>query len=151
MAENLRHKMALEDSHGSVKDYFIIVKEPNGATDKKKPPVPTTKGVERMLCELLNCRPTATLTVAQLTWNDDLWIEDGHAELSEAAIGWGLGLPNGAVATLRHYEPRGWEVWVRAPGERRARKAAGPFRSSIDGVDAICGPIWTAASKRAAA
>lgn len=145
-SENLRHAMALKDSHGTVKDYFILVHEPGRAPDKKRPPVPTSDGAERMLCELLNCRPAARLTLARLTWDDDLWVDDGHSTLSETAISAGVSLPNGGEAKLRHYDPRGWEVWVRSPGQPRARKAAGPFHRSIEGVDAICGPIWTAAS-----
>ncbi len=141
-----RQAKALADSHGAVKDYFIVIHEPGRIPDLKKPPHPSREGAERMLAELLHYRPTARLTLARLTWNDDLWIDDGHETLSIAATFGSIRLPDGGEAKLRHYE-RGLEVWVRAKGTRYAHKAAGPFGRSLDAVGAICGPIWKQASE----
>lgn len=140
--------MALEDSHGTVKDYFIIVHEPGRCPEKKRPPVPTSAGAERMLCELLHHRPTAELTLIQLTRDDDLWITDGFDELSTSALSYGLPLPDGSKAKLRLYDRRGWEIWVKRPGERRARKAAGGLGNSHDALRHVCGPIWAEAIER---
>lgn len=132
---NYRQSLALEDSHGSVKDYFILVKEPGRALDKKRPIMPTSDGAQRMMMELLHHRPNAALTLVQLTWDDDLWVEDGRDDLAETATCGGIELPDGRIATIRFKDP-GIEVWVKEAG-RRPRKSSGGHRGSHGAVDAI--------------
>lgn len=141
-------EIALADSHGAVKAYFIIVHEPGKVPDKKRPPVPTHAGALNMLASLLHHRPSAELTLAQLTWDEDLWIEDGHAELYMACVVGGLDLPDGSIVTIRHSD-RGCTVWRKAPGEKRARKFGGPYSKSTEAIGAICTNLWTEAGRRA--
>ena len=144
-------QLALSDSCGAVKGHFIIVHEPERIPEKKRPPSQTWSGAARFACELLNCRkPGTRLTVLELTWNDDIWVSDGHELLFECAFTAGIDMPDGAVAKLRHYEARGWEVWITRPGESRARKAAGPFARGSDAVNEICGRLWSVSARPAA-
>jgi hypothetical protein len=127
---------ALEDSHGTVKGYFIIFQEPRHSPDKKRPPVQTMDGAYQMLLELAHYRPSAALTLVQLTWDDDLWLEDGHAVLSERAAAFGVPTTCGGLAKLRYYD-RGVELWGRLGDQKAAKRLAGPFKTSRPAIGAL--------------
>jgi hypothetical protein len=67
----------------SVLKTWIIVNEPGRVPEKKIPHPQTYDGVDSFLWELIGCRPKGTeYVVAQLTWDNDLWVEDGHERLT---------------------------------------------------------------------
>lgn len=66
-----------------IKKRWIVVREPNRVPQKKMPLPQTHEGVIAMLRELFDCRPAGThLTVCELTWDDDLWVNDGRETLN---------------------------------------------------------------------
>ncbi len=65
-----------------VRRTWIIVREPNRVPQKKSPPDQSPSGVETFLRELIACRPEGTkFTLARLTHDFDLWVDDGPCEL----------------------------------------------------------------------
>lgn len=65
-------------SDGQVKKRFVILRD-IGRVPEKKGPWLTPELAETFLREVIACRPATTeITYVQLTWNDDLWVEDGR-------------------------------------------------------------------------
>lgn len=65
-----------------IKKIWIIVHEP-GHVPEKKGSFSNDDKAEAFLRELIACRPIGTrYTVARLTWDDDLWVDDGGETLS---------------------------------------------------------------------
>lgn len=65
----------------STRRHWVIVHEPGRIPDKKGP-FPNDM-VNAFVRELLDCRPAGTRAiVCSLTWDFDLWVEDGRARLS---------------------------------------------------------------------
>lgn len=63
---------------GLVRRSFVILKEAGNAPEKKGPFV-TSEHLEQFVREVIACRhPSTTITVCCLTWNDDLWVDDGR-------------------------------------------------------------------------
>jgi hypothetical protein len=84
---------------------WIIVHEPGKVPEKKRPHPQTDDGVVDFLITLALCRPPGTsYTLAQLTWDHDLWVSSGDEELS----------------ILRLSGPRRFAKRVRAVAEREA-------------------------------
>ena len=69
----------------TVKKGWIIIHEPGKIPDLKRPPDQSDDGLDAFLVEAIKHYPTSTFTVCRLTWNDDLWIEDGAGRLAENA------------------------------------------------------------------
>lgn len=62
---------------------FVILRDA-GMIPEKKGPFRTYEQTLTFVREAIACRPTDTLiTVAALTWNQDLWVEDGRALVFE--------------------------------------------------------------------
>ena len=69
----------------TIRKGWIIIHEPGRIPDLKVPHPQSDEGLDAFLGELTKLYPTSTFTVARLTWNDDLWIEDGAGRLAENA------------------------------------------------------------------
>jgi hypothetical protein len=75
----------------STRRHWVIVREP-GCVPQKKGPFLFDQ-VDGFLQELVDCRPEGTqLTIVSLTWDFDVWVDDGHErlgrhELLDAASG----------------------------------------------------------------
>lgn len=69
-------------SDGSILKYFIEIREPGCVPEKKGPfPPDYTKAIE-FVREVFGCRPDGTkVSLIGLTWDHDLWINDGGVEL----------------------------------------------------------------------
>lgn len=69
----------------STRRHWIIVHEP-GCIPEKKGGFSSGQ-VNGFLRELIDCRPTGTrYTVVSLTWDFDVWVQDGHELLREDEI-----------------------------------------------------------------
>ena len=67
---------------GAVVKQWIIVQEPGKVPEKKAPPH-TDDGAVDFLIQLALCRPEGTLyTLAELTWDNDLWVQSGGETLA---------------------------------------------------------------------
>lgn len=64
-----------------IKKRFVIVKKPRCSTIKKRPMAETHDAVITLLRELRAAYPTASLTLIELTWDDDIWPTDGDEAL----------------------------------------------------------------------
>jgi hypothetical protein len=65
-------------SNGQVKKCFVILRDV-GHIPEKKGPWLTHEHAEAFLREAIACRPATTeITYVQLTWDGDLWVEDGR-------------------------------------------------------------------------
>lgn len=72
---------------------WIIIREP-GKVPVTKIPKQSHDGALEFLRECADIYPDADLTLAELTWNHDLWVSDGREELTiEDAM---AGLPDDA-------------------------------------------------------
>lgn len=60
-----------------VKKRWIIVRYP-GKVPKVKVPINTDSALIRMLKDLMSRYPDTQLTAVRLTWDDQLWVDDGH-------------------------------------------------------------------------
>lgn len=69
----------------TIKKGWIIIHEPGKIPDLKRPPDQSDDGLDAFLGELTKHYPTSKFTVCRLTWNDDLWVEDGAGRLAENA------------------------------------------------------------------
>ena len=88
MTDEMQNPTPAPDSDGVVIKRWIIVHEPGLVPEKKRPDAQTPEGVLAFLRELIACRPEGTrYTVAELTWDHDMWVSDGHELLDiEAAM-----------------------------------------------------------------
>ena len=71
---------------GAVHRAFVILKE-KGKIPEKKGPFLTAELLDKFVDEVLACRPADTeVIIAELTWNDDLWLECARerAEIDKA-------------------------------------------------------------------
>ena len=75
------------DDGGCVIKRWIIVHEPGKVPEKKNPHPQTHDGATDFLICLALCRPKGTrYTLAELTWDHDLWVQEGHEELAECRL-----------------------------------------------------------------
>lgn len=88
----------------TIKKGWIVIHEPGRIPDLKRPPQQSDDGLDTFLEALTKHYPTSKFTVCRLTWNDDLWIEDGAGRLAE----------NAAMASLT---PEDWAEIDRMHGE----------------------------------
>lgn len=89
---------------GAVVKQWIIVQEPGRVPEKKAPPR-TDDGAVDFLIQLALCRPAGThYTLAELTWDHDLWVQSGSE----------------ALAMCRLAGPRRFAKRVRSIAEREA-------------------------------
>lgn len=65
---------------------FVILKEP-GKIPEKKGPFTSYELLNRFIDELETHRPTAELTICELTWDLDLWVESGREWQSMRRLG----------------------------------------------------------------
>lgn len=89
MTDELRSLLSQRDEIGSkisdlvgdggcITDQFIIVRKP-GCCPEVKRPGRTTKDAMEFIGALIACRPPGTeLLLCRLTWNSELWVEDGY-------------------------------------------------------------------------
>jgi hypothetical protein len=69
----------------STRRHWVIVREP-GCVPQKKGPFPFDQ-LDGFLQELVDCRCADTdLTVVSLTWDFDVWVQDGRERLSIHAL-----------------------------------------------------------------
>lgn len=81
----LRYVPPVESEAGATRRHWIIVHEPHRVPEKKGPFKEAQ--VTPFLNELVECRSSDTqFTVVSLTWDFDVWIEDGRGRLAEQAI-----------------------------------------------------------------
>ncbi|MFC5356415.1 Lar family restriction alleviation protein [Azospirillum himalayense] len=85
-----------QDSDDTIKKRWIIIREP-GSVPVTKIPKQSHDGALEFLRECTAIYPAAELTLAELTWNNDLWVSDGRealtiddamAEYADDADGW---------------------------------------------------------------
>lgn len=85
-----------QDADDTIKRRWIIIREPGQVPVTKIPPQ-SHDGAREFLRECAAIYPTAELTLAELTWNNDLWVSDGRealtiddamAEYADAADDW---------------------------------------------------------------
>lgn len=75
---------ATTDDGGTVIKRWIIVHEPGKVPEKKIPHPQTSGGATDFLISLALCRPAGTrYTIAELTWDHDLWLQEGAEALTE--------------------------------------------------------------------
>lgn len=81
----LRHVPPLEGDL-STRRHWIIVREP-GCTPEKKGSFKHDQ-VDGFVRELVDCRPPGTdITIVSLTWDFDVWVDDGRRKLAiQAAL-----------------------------------------------------------------
>lgn len=66
---------------------WIIVHEPGKVPEKKRPLSQTHEGAIDFLIQLALCRPEGTeYTLAELTWDHDLWVQSGGEALAMCRI-----------------------------------------------------------------
>jgi len=66
----------------TIKRAFVILKEP-GCSPEKKGAFLTDDHLEEFVRECIACRSKETqITVCSLTWNDDLWVDDGRGMIA---------------------------------------------------------------------
>jgi len=64
-----------------IKKRWVIVQEPGCIPQIKSPMGNDYSDALTLIRELVECRPPGTiLTLAQLTWNDELWVDSGNVE-----------------------------------------------------------------------
>jgi hypothetical protein len=70
----------LDGKHSCTRRHWIILRDPN-CTPEKKGPFPAD-GVNDFIREVIACRPSETkITVVSLTWDYDIWVEDGRERI----------------------------------------------------------------------
>jgi hypothetical protein len=70
------------DEGGCVVKRWIIVHEPGKVPEMKSPLMQTHDSALDFLIQLALCRPEGTrYTLAELTWNQDLWVSEGGEAL----------------------------------------------------------------------
>lgn len=63
----------------TVRKSWVIVREPGRIPETKKPMRTDWDGVEKLIRDLIECRPEGTqLTLASLSYGYDLWVEDAR-------------------------------------------------------------------------
>lgn len=98
------HEQELAGSAETVVRYWIIIFEPGLVPDKKVPIPQTDAGAIDFLRKLIALHKLETrLTLCRLTWNHDLWVDDGREYVAirdgfrpgriqrRRALGWRLG------------------------------------------------------------
>lgn len=70
----------------SVKRYLIALKRPGRIPEKKRPVDNTPDGTSNMLRELYACYPDCLCLVMRVTWDDDIWLDDGRTWLAEEEL-----------------------------------------------------------------
>lgn len=106
---------------GTVVKRWIIVHEPGKVPEKKTPHPQTDDGAMDCLISLALCRPPGTdYTLAELTWDNDLWVSSGHEELSILR----LGAPRKFAKRVRGIAERE-AAWLKADPKRVQAVAMG--------------------------
>jgi hypothetical protein len=105
---------------GVVVRQWVIVQDPGMAPEKKAPPR-TDEGAVDFLIQLALCRPEGTsYTLAELTWDNDLWVQSG----SEALAMCRLAGPRRFAKRVRSIAKRE-AAWLTTTPERVKAVAAG--------------------------
>lgn len=100
---------------------WVIVHEPGKVPEKKRPHPQTYDGMVDFLICLALCRPPSTsYTLAQLTWDHDLWVSSGNEELSILR----LGAPTRFAKRVRAVAERE-AAWLKADPKRVEAVALG--------------------------
>lgn len=83
IVEDLIVEDVIEDNIRDVIKKTFIIRMTNGREPEKKVPIDQTRdGVVRMLQEMSKLDPNAKFLVAELTWDDDLWLHSGNRYIS---------------------------------------------------------------------